>query len=212
MWNELNQYCTNHSSNLGDVLHQLERETHLKTLAPQMLSGHLQGAFLQLFSQLQQPKKIVEIGTFTGYSAICLAKGLTSDGILHTIDVNPEYKYLADKYFKLAGVDHQIQSHIGAAQDILPTIDGPIDLVFIDATKVDYADFFDLVIDKVRHGGFIIADNTLWYGKVLDTTTNNDVSTLAIDAYNKKIQADPRVKNLLLPIRDGLMIAEVIPI
>lgn len=208
MWNELNAYCSNHSSELEDILHQLERETHLKTLAPQMLSGHLQGAFLQLFSRLKQPKTIVEIGTFTGYSAICLAQGLAPDGILHTIDVNPEYKYLADKYFERAGVAHQINAHIGAAQDILPTIEGEYDLVFIDATKVDYADFYDLVIDKVVKGGYIIADNTLWYGKVLDTNKNNDTSTVAIDQYNKKVLQDPRVKNLLLPIRDGLMIAE----
>lgn len=202
----LHEYCEAHSSPQSDLLYQLERETHLKTLAPQMLSGSLQGRFLALISRLVQPRTVLEIGTFTGYGAHCLAEGLLPDGMLHTIEGNPETAYLINKYVQKAGLQEQVQLHSGDANAIIPTLPGPFDLVFMDANKREYAAYFDLVADKVNPGGLILADNVLWSGKVVADAHDQD--TQMIDAFNKKVLADPRFTNLILPLRDGLLIAQ----
>lgn len=200
---KINAYCEAHTTEQSEVLHQLERTTHMKTLAPQMLSGHLQGTFLRFLSSMMKPQAILEIGTFTGYSAICLCEGLVDGGVLHTIDPNPEIKHISDEFFAKAGVTEKIKTHLGKAEDIIPDLNVIFDLVFIDAGKLEYGLFYDLVIDKVSKGGIILADNTLWSGKVL--LPEKDADTQAIDDFNKKIQEDDRVENLLMPIRDGLM-------
>ena len=203
---KINEYAEVHSEQESDVLARLNRETYTKVLAPRMLSGHLQGRILAMFSKMLQPKNILEIGTYTGYSAICLAEGLKPDGKIYTIDINEELEDMARKYFSEAKVDHQIDFRIGNALEIIPTIDIIFDLVFIDADKVNYANYFDMVIDKVAQYGIIIADNVLWSGKVVREISENDKDTLAIDHFNKKVHADSRVENVLFPVRDGLMI------
>ncbi len=201
----IHEYCEAHTSPLPEILSRLERETHLKTLSPQMLSGKLQGQLLAFLSKMIRPKAILEIGTFTGYSAICMAQGLAENGVLHTIEVNPEQEYLIRKYLKEAGLEASVQLHIGRAQEIIPTLALTFDLVFIDAAKQDYALFYDLVIDKINPGGLLIADNVLWDGKVL--TPEKDADAAVLHAFNCKVDADPRVEQLLLPIRDGLLVA-----
>ena len=203
---DINQYCLDHTENEDSVLEALSRETYTSVLAPRMLSGHLQGKFLTMLSQMVKATCILEIGTFTGYSAICLAKGLPVDGVIHTIDVNEELEEMAHRYFCQAGFEHQIVQHIGDATEIVPQLDLSIDLVFIDADKVNYPNYFDLIIDKVKPGGWIIADNVLWSGKVVENVKDNDKATKAILEYNQKVHEDPRVENVLLPLRDGLMI------
>jgi caffeoyl-CoA O-methyltransferase len=198
-------YCERFTTPPGEVLYQLERETFLKTLAPQMMSGHLQGALLRLISQLAAPQRILEIGTFTGYATICLAAGLRPDGILHTIEANPELQFFWEKYFPMAGIHKQVQTHIGDAKKIIKGLAGPFDLVFIDAGKLDYALYYDLVIDKLNPGGLILADNVLWSGKVAGPEQDYDMDTATLHAFNKKVQEDQRVENVLLPIRDGLI-------
>ena len=202
---EIEKYIEQHSSPEEQVLHELNRETHVKVQMPQMLSGHLQGQFLEMFTRLQQPKRILEIGTFTGYSGICLAKGLATDGLLYTIDVNEELQPLVEHYIEKAGLKAKIKQLIGDAREIIPTLDETFDLVFIDADKVNYPVYYDLVFDKVRTGGYIIADNVLWDGKVIEEKKDN--ATLVIDNYNKKVAADTRVENFIVPLRDGLNIA-----
>ena len=202
---EIEQYIEQHSSSEEKVLQELNRETHIKVQMPQMLSGHLQGQFLEMFTRLQQPKRILEIGTFTGYSGICLAKGLATDGLLYTIDVNEELQPMVEHYVEKAGLKTKVKQLIGDAREIIPTLHETFDLVFIDADKVNYMVYYDLVFDKVRTGGYIIADNVLWSGKVLEEKKEKD--TLAIDNYNKKVFADTRVENFILPLRDGLNIA-----
>lgn len=199
------RYCEIHCGQSDPILDALDRETHLKTLSPRMLSGKLQGEILTLLSKLISPKSILEIGTFTGYSAICLAKGLTPEGKLITIDIDPEYRYIAEKYFDLAGMSSKIQYITGDAKYIIPSLSDVFDLVFIDADKDAYATYYDLVIEKVRPGGLILADNVLWSGKVLDEKM--DKKTKAIDDFNKMLTADPRVANIILPIRDGIHLA-----
>jgi predicted O-methyltransferase YrrM len=194
-----------HTQEESEVLKALTRETHLKVLMPQMLSGKVQGNLLTMMSKMMQPKRILEIGTFTGYASICLAKGLANDGLLYTIDINRELETMTDKYFKQAGVRHQIVSLYGPAVQLIPTLEETFDLVFIDADKINYSTYYDLVMEKVRPGGLIIADNVLWSGKVVEATKDKD--TMAMDAYNKKVQDDPRVENVLVPLRDGLMMA-----
>ncbi|MEZ5041796.1 MAG: O-methyltransferase [Saprospiraceae bacterium] len=203
---KLTAYCEQLSSPPSPLLYELERETHLKTLAPHMISGHLQGQLLHLISQLKQPRLILEIGTFTGYATICLAAGLPADGQLHTIEANPELEYIIRKYLKKAGLDEKVHLHIGKAEAIIPTLAPGFDLVFLDAGKLHYAMFYDLVIDLVNPGGLIIADNVLWSGKVVQNAKDKD--TRALQAFNEKIKADPRVENFILPIRDGLLIAQ----
>jgi caffeoyl-CoA O-methyltransferase len=204
----IHQYCQQHTSPQSEALHELERETNLKTLAPQMLSGHVQGQVLQLISQLMGPRRILEVGTFTGYAAICLAQGLPAHGKLITIEANPELEYISKKYFQKTGLEDKIDAMVGDAKQIIPTLGDTFDLVFIDAGKQDYAHFYDLVFDKVSIGGLIIADNVLWSGKVLrPELIEKDKDTKMIHAFNQKIQQDERVENVLLPLRDGLIIA-----
>lgn len=202
----LEQYIEQHTSDEQPLLHQLNRETHLNVLQPNMLSGHYQGVLLQMLSRAISPKNILEIGTYTGYSAICLAQGLQAGGTLHTIDINEEMEPITQKYFKESGLSQQIKFHIGNALKIIPTLPTPFDLVFIDADKENYGAYFDLIVEKVRPGGLILADNVLWKGKVLSEPQDN--KTAVLHRFNQKIQADGRVKNCLLPVRDGLMLIE----
>ncbi len=200
---DIEDYAAAHTSPENDLLKALDRETHLKTLQPRMLSGHLQGRFLSFLSKCQKPNRVLEIGTFTGYAALCLAEGLTPDGILYTIEANDEMQPMIEKYFTQSLQSGQLQLIIGNALEIIPTLDELFDLVFIDAGKRDYRVYFDLIIDKVTKGGIIIADNILWSGKVVQE--KKDTDTHIIDAFNKKILADKRLECILLPIRDGLM-------
>ncbi|HMP12893.1 MAG TPA: O-methyltransferase [Saprospiraceae bacterium] len=196
-------YCEAHSTPPGAVLHELERETHLKTLAPQMLSGAWQGLFLKMLSQLMRPQTILEIGTFTGYAAICMAQGLAPGGQLHTIEPNTELAHIIRKYIDKAGLNDMIQLHIGRGEEVIPTLQIAFDLVFIDAGKQQYEQFYELIIERVRPGGLILADNVLWSGKVADTA--DDPDTLTLRAFNDMVQADPRVENVMLPLRDGVL-------
>jgi caffeoyl-CoA O-methyltransferase len=204
------EYAIKHSSDETEILKQLNRETHLKILQPRMLSGHLQGKLLELLSCMIKPNRILEIGTYTGYSAIALAQGLTENGILHTIDINVELENIVKDYIKKSGFENKIKIHIGDAMQIIPQIDEIYDLVFIDADKENYINYFNLVIEKVSKGGFIIADNVLWSGKVLNEAQKNDIDTINLQKFNKLIKEDNRVENLLLPFRDGLMIMKKI--
>lgn len=201
------EYCEQWSAAPDPLLHELERETHLKTLAPQMLSGALQGQLLRLLSQLQQPKSVLEIGTFTGYATICIAQGLADGGQLHTIEANPELEYLIQKYLKKAGLEDKVRVHIGDAMDVIPQLPGTFDFVFIDAGKRYYQDYYDLIIERVDPGGLVIADNVLWSGKVATDLRKMDTDTQKLHAFNVALQEDDRVDNLLLPIRDGLLVA-----
>ncbi len=201
----LYDYCENHTTPETDLLHNVTRETHLKTLAPRMISGHLQGRFLSLIAQLMRPKRILEIGTFTGYATLCLAEGLADEGILHAIEANDELAHLIEHNIAQSSFKDKIQLHIGEALKILPTLDERFDLVFIDAAKREYAAYYDAVIEKVNTGGLIIADNVLWSGKVLED--KKDLDTQIIDSFNKKLANDSRVETVLLPLRDGLMMA-----
>lgn len=203
---EIEEYALKNSDAEPDVLARLNRETHVKMTMPQMLSGHMQGLMLQMFSKMIRPKNILEIGTFTGYSAICLAQGLQEGGVLHTIDINEEFSDIINRYVRLAGLEGKIRLHIGPAVNILPALKEPFDLVFIDADKENYSAYYDLVFPQVKQGGYIIADNVLWSGKVLNSAEKMDIETRSLLEYSRKINADPRVENVLLPLRDGLMI------
>lgn len=201
---EINTYVETFTTPESELLHKLNRETWSKMLQPRMLSGHLQGRVLSLLSHMVRPKRILEIGTFTGYSALCLAEGLVPDGKLITIDVNEEFAEIIKRYISEAGMQEKIELKIGDAAKIIPELNEDLDLVFIDADKENYSLYYDLVFDKVRAGGYIIADNVLWSGKVLDK--NPDAETTAIKEFNVKVMNDNRVENVLFPIRDGLMI------
>lgn len=207
---KLVNYVESHTSEESEVLYELNRNTNLNVLQPRMLSGHLQGRVLSMFSKMIGPENILEIGTYTGYSAICLAEGLKENGKLYTIDINEELEEMAHSYFKKAGVADKIEMKVGNALEIVPKIDKEFDLVFIDADKNNYINYFNLVIDKVKKGGYIIADNVLWSGKVLKNDKELDQDTKTLKAYNKMIQNDERVENVLFPIRDGLMVARKI--
>lgn len=204
---EIENYSAMFSTKETKVLADLNRETHLHIMVPQMLSVHIQGNFLKMMSFMLRPKRVLEIGTFTGYSAICFASGLADEGLVHTIDINAELEDICAKYFEKSGFQKQIKHHIGNALDIVPSLDETFDLVFIDADKINYAKYYDMVFDKVRKGGYIIADNVLWSGKVIGEIKKTDKDSLALHAYNKKITEDDRVDNFLVPIRDGLMVA-----
>lgn len=201
---KIDTYCEAHTTPQAELLYQLERETYLKTLAPQMSSGHVQGQLLKMLCQLIQPKIALEIGTFTGYASLCIASGLPPKGILHTIEVNEELAYLSNKYFAQSEYGPQIKPYIGDAAEVVPNLPYPFDFVFIDAGKKDYGKHFDLVIDKVNSGGVILADNVLWSGKVAEKKL--DKATKILHDFNEKIQQDERVENVLLPIRDGLLV------
>jgi caffeoyl-CoA O-methyltransferase len=200
----IQQYADQHSEEEPAVLKQLARETHLKVLQPRMLSGHFQGRFLSFISKVIQPINILEIGTYTGYSAICLAEGLSKNGQLITIDVNEERAELVNRYIDLSGNKDKIIPHIGKALEIIPLLDFTFDLVFIDADKLNYIHYFEMVIDKVRSGGIIIIDNVLWSGKVTEIAKKNDDETLLLQQLNKQLKNDGRIEVILLPIRDGL--------
>lgn len=202
-------YC-NQLSSSDKLLDDLERETNYKVLMPRMISGKIMGNFLKLISNLKKPKYILEIGTYTGYSAICLAEGITQDGQLHTIEINEELKLFSSKYFKKANLENKITLHIGNAIDVIPTIDLLFDIVFIDADKKNYCKYYELAIQKSQTGGYILIDNVLWSGKVLDEAKAHDIETQEIQKLNNLIINDNRVENTLIPIRDGLMICKVL--
>ncbi len=204
---KIETYSLTHSQPETDILKKINRETFAKVLMPRMLSGHLQGNVLSMFSKMIKPMQILEIGTYTGYSAICLAQGLQQGGKLHTIDINEELEKMVRGFFEEAGLSDKITYYTGNALTIIPDISETFDIVFIDADKKNYAKYYDLVFDKVRSGGYIITDNVLWSGKVLEQAEKMDAETKAIDAFNKKVNDDERVENMLLPVRDGLMIA-----
>lgn len=204
----ITQYCNAHTTSQSDLLYHLDRETHLKTLAPQMSSGELQGRFLSLLSQLMRPQNILEIGTFTGYATLCLAEGLAPDGKISTIEVNPEIRHISDKYFNQSDYAAQIHSYTGDAKDIIPTLETPFDLVFIDAGKNHNDLYYEMVLPLVRTGGLILTDNVLWRNKVVIGASDKDTQT--IQAFNTKVQQDERVDNILLPLRDGVLIAKKI--
>jgi caffeoyl-CoA O-methyltransferase len=207
---KLDDYCGEHTSPEDELLQRVNRETHLEVLQPRMLSGHLQGRFLSMISKLKQPKRILEVGTYTGYSALCLAEGLPSDGKLITLDVNEELAEKVKEYFDASTYASQLEMRVGDATKLIPALEGPFDLVFIDADKENYSNYFDLVIDKMAKGGLIIADNVLWSGKVIEPSKENDTSTKALLEYNDKVHEDPRVENMMLPVRDGLLMALVL--
>ncbi len=203
----LDNYIENHSENEPELLQQLSRETHQKILQPRMLSGHYQGRVLSMISKFVKPKYILEIGTYTGYSALCLAEGLQKDGALHTIDINEELADFQRRYFDKSGFGNQIHQHLGSALDIIPQLNSNFDMVFIDADKENYSNYFHLIIDKLNPGGIILSDNVLWSGKVLEPIKEGDISTKALVAYNKLLKEDDRVETVLLPIRDGLTLS-----
>ncbi len=207
---ELDNYVINHTQKEPELLQQLTRETYQKILQPRMLSGPYQGRVLSMLSKLINPKNILEIGTYTGYSALCLAEGMQHDGKLHTIDINEELEDFQRKYFNLSPYKEQIYQHIGNATEIIPSLDVKFDLVFIDADKPNYPAYFELIINKINPGGVILSDNVLWSGKVLKKVAEDDFSTQALLQYNKLLVDDPRVETVLLPIRDGLTISRVL--
>jgi predicted O-methyltransferase YrrM len=206
----IENYACDYSTEESLVLSQLNRETHLKVNLPIMLSGHLQGKVLEFISYMIQPKQVLEIGTYTGYSAICLAAGLKENGELHTIDINEELYDMCQSYFEKAGLSKKIIQHIGHAADIIPRIDCIFDLVFIDADKQNYHLYYDLVIDRLPIGAYILADNVLYDGEVLLAQEEQSKNAKAIQAFNEKIRADKRVIQVLLPIRDGLLLMKKI--
>lgn len=206
---QLEDYIGNCSEEEPEVLKELTKETHLKVLRPRMLTGHFQGRVLSMFSKMIQPTNILEIGTYTGYSAICLAEGLQKNGQLHTIDINEELIMLQRRYFDESGFGAQIVQHTGDALELLPKMDLIFDLVFIDAEKKDYPDYFEMVLQKTRSGSVILSDNVLWSGKVIEPLDPNDTATKILMGYNKKLKEDPRVETVLLPIRDGLTLSRV---
>jgi len=201
----LDRYLLEHSSQEDPVLKELARHTYLNEVHPRMLSGHILGSFLTLFSKILSPERILEIGTFTGYSAICLARGLREGGCLTTIEVNDELRETSLEFFRRAGLKEHIDLINGDALEVIPSLAGSFDLVFIDAHKDDYPAYYDLVIEKVPSGGYILADNVLWGGKVLENPIT-DATTRIIDQFNQKVKGDNRVENLLLPLRDGVML------
>lgn len=204
--NEIDKYILNHIDAEDEILNELDRDTHLNVLGSRMISGHLQGQVLTMLSKMIRPKSILEIGTFTGYSAICLAKGLQKNGKLFTIEIDDELETRAKKYFEKAGVLQNVIQLIGPALEIIPTLNETFDLVFIDAHKPEYPDYYRAVFEKVNNGGYIIADNTLWSGKVIETPSEDDYFTKGIIEFNSLIKNDNRVEKVILPLRDGMTI------
>lgn len=207
---ELDRYVCDHSENEPEVLRQLNRKTHLSVLQPRMLSGHFQGRVLSMLSHMIRPTRVLEIGTYTGYSAHCFAEGLAEGGKVLTIDVNEELEDLVREFIAKAGMEEKIDYRIGDATQLIPQLDEQFDIVFIDADKKNYCNYYALVFDKVKSGGYIIADNVLWSGKVLEEYETLDRETKIIMDYNRQVHKDPRVQEVLLPIRDGLMVARKI--
>ncbi|KGO86436.1 methyltransferase [Flavobacterium rivuli WB 3.3-2 = DSM 21788] len=207
---ELEDYAANHSENEPALLVALNRETHQKVLQPRMLSGHFQGRVLSMIAKLVNPQHILEIGTFTGYATLSLAEGLRENGTLDTIDINEELYDFQKKYFDLSDWKNQIKQHLGNALDIIPTLGKKFDLVFIDADKENYTNYFNMIVPLMNKGGIILSDNVLWSGKVLEPVKPNDKSTKVLLEYNRLLKEDPRVETVLLPIRDGLTVSRVI--
>ncbi len=205
---DIQAYCEQHTSDESDVLYQLYRETNLKTVHPRMLSCKNQGTFLQMVSRMVQPKRILELGTFTGYSTICLAEGLSKDGLIYTIEKDEEREPLIRKYLHLAGIESKTHLLFGRALDIIPRLQETWDLIFIDADKVNYLNYYKLLINHLSEDGILLADNVLWSGKVVKEVKHNDKDTLALLEFNQYVQADATVKNMILPFRDGMMLVE----
>lgn len=206
---KIDDYSVSHSQKEPQILQELTRETWQKVVNPRMLSGAFQGRVLSMISKLIQPKNILEIGTYTGYSAICIAEGLQEHSSIDTIDKNEELADLQNKYFKKSGYRNKITQHVGLALEIIPTIDKKFDLVFIDADKSNYSNYFHLIIDKMNKGGVILSDNVLWSGKVVEKLDPKDLDTKALLEYNILLNADKRIETVLLPLRDGLTISRV---
>ena len=207
---DLENYIEQHSQNEPELLAQLNKETYQKILLPRMLSGHFQGRVLSMLSKLIRPVNILEIGTYTGYSALCLCEGLQENGVLHTIDIKEELVDFQRKYFDKSQWGNQIVQHLGEALNLIPTIDLKFDLVFIDADKENYINYFNLIISKMNKGGIILSDNVLWSGKVLDELKPNDLETKVLIEYNQLLKNDKRIETVLLPIRDGLTVSRII--
>lgn len=203
-------YATTHSEVIPQLLLNLEKETHQKILQPRMMSGRLQGRLLSLLSHMARPECILEVGTFTGYATLCLAEGLKDKGIIHTIDCNEELIGIQKRYFKQSPYAEKIKQHHGFALEILPQLQGPFDLVFIDADKENYIQYFDLILPKMRKGGLLISDNVMWSGKVLHPAEPKDHTTQALKSFNKKLSEDKRVQTVLLPLRDGITLSRVL--
>lgn len=207
---QLENYVTEHSATEPEILQQLNKETHQKILQPRMLSGHFQGRVLSMLSKIIHPKHILELGTYTGYATLCLAEGLQADGTVDTIDINEELEEIQEKYFNLSDYRGRIFQHIGDAMEIIPTLNKKFDLVFIDADKENYINYWNLIVPMMNKGGIILSDNVLWSGKVLEEVKKNDKSTPILLEYNKLVNEDPRVETVLLPIRDGLTVSRVL--
>lgn len=205
----LEHYISSHTEDEPELLQELTRETHLKVVQPRMITGHYQGRVLSILSKIIRPRFVLEIGTYTGYSALCLAEGLPEDGVLHTIDINEELASMQRKYFDKSGMGHKIIQHCEDALKIIPQFNLKFDLVFIDAEKTDYPQYFEAVLKKTREGGVILADNVLWSGKVIQPPKNNDRATKILREFNKMLKEDQRIETVLLPVRDGLTISLV---
>ncbi|MFT7332240.1 MAG: caffeoyl-CoA O-methyltransferase [Sphingobacteriales bacterium] len=206
---DLRDYSEKFTSPENEVLADLNRNTNAKVLYPQMLAGHLQGRVLSMLSHMIKPKRVLEIGTFTGYSAICFAEGLAEGGMVHTIDINEELEPMVADYIKRSNFQDKITQHIGNALDIIPTMDETFDMAYLDADKINYDNYFDLVYPKMRKGGWIITDNILWSGKVLKDREGLDKDTVAIKDFTERLHNDDRLENVVLPIRDGIYVARV---
>lgn len=207
---KIDEYVVDNSQKEPQILQELTKETWQRVLNPRMLSGAFQGRILSMISKIINPKDILEIGTYTGYSAICIAEGISNEATIDTIDKNEELEDIQNKYFKKSGFRDQIKQHIGNAVEIIPTLDKKFDLVFIDADKSNYCNYFNLVIGKMKKGGIILSDNVLWSGKVVEKLDKKDTDTKALLEYNRLLNSDPRVETVLLPIRDGLSISRVV--
>jgi predicted O-methyltransferase YrrM len=207
---KIDEYVVNNSQIEPQILQELTKETWQRVLNPRMLSGAFQGRILSMISKIINPKDILEIGTYSGYSAICIAEGISNEATIDTIDKNEELEDIQNKYFKKSGFRDQIKQHIGNALEIIPTLDKKFDLVFIDADKSNYCNYFNLVIGKMKKGGIILSDNVLWSGKVVEKLDKKDIDTKALLEYNRLLNSDPRVETVLLPIRDGLSISRVV--
>ena len=206
---KIDDYVVSHSQNEPQILQELSKETWQKVLNPRMLSGAFQGRVLSMISKLIQPKNVLEIGTYTGYSALCIAEGLHPEGKIYTIDKNEELETLQEKYFEKSGYQNQMEQYVGNALEIIPTLDIKFDLVFIDADKSNYINYFHLIIDKMNAGGIILSDNILWSGKVIEKLDPKDLDTKVLLEYNKLLNSDERIETVLLPIRDGLTVSRV---
>lgn len=203
---EISAYAERYTQDESPVLKELNRETYSNVLVPRMLSGHLQGRVLCMLSNMIKPKNILEIGTYTGYSAICLSEGLQPGGMVHTIDVNEELEEMVHRYLQKAGCENKVKTYFGNAKEIIPSLNLMFDIVFIDADKENYSNYFDLAFPKVPVGGYLLADNVLWSGNVIQPETEMDTETKAIHSFNKKVYKDKRVENVIFPIRDGIMV------